>query len=372
MPLVLSEEETLLADSANRLFSRTAPVSAFRRLRDSGGTARYAPELWAEMAEAGFTGILIPEDFGGTGFGYAAAGLICEQIGHVLAASPFLSTALASEILLRDGNEAQRALLAEVAAGTLIIAFAIDEQARHQPTHLATHASADGPGFVLNGTKRLVLDGGIAAKLIVAAATEQGPTLFLLDSNTPGATIKSLDLVDSRNAADISFHGVSLGAESVIGTQGQAAATIDRALDVGRALLAAELLGIAQESFDRTVAYLKEREQFGVKIGSFQALQHRASRMYANLDLARGVVLKALRALDEKDRAASALASLAKATLTRTARDVMNEALQMHGGIGVTDDIDIGLFFKRARVAGDTFGDDYFHKERLGRLVWRV
>jgi acyl-CoA dehydrogenase len=372
MPLVLTEEETLLADSANRLFSRAAPVSAFRRLRDSGDASRYAPELWAEMAAAGFAGIVIPEDFGGTGFGYAAAGLICEQIGHVLAASPLLSAALASEILLRDGNESQKALLAGVAAGTLIIAFAIDEQARHQPAHLATHASAASAGFILNGTKRLVLDGGIAAKLIVAAVTEQGATLFLLDSNAPGVTIKPLDLVDSRNAADVTLYNVSVGPDSVIGTPGQAAATIDRTLDVGRALLAAELLGIAQEAFDRTVAYLKEREQFGVKIGSFQALQHRASRMYANLDLARGVILKALRALDENDRATSALASLAKATLTKTARDVLNEALQMHGGIGVTDDIDIGLFFKRARVAGDTFGDDYFHKDRLGRIVWRV
>jgi len=372
MPLVLTEEESLLAESANRLFSRAAPVSAFRRLRDCGAPKRYAPELWAEMAEAGFAGILIPEEFGGTGFGYAAAGLIFEQIGHVLAACPLMSATLASEILLRDGNDAQKALLANVAEGTLIIAFAIDEQVRHQPTQLATHASMDGPGYRLNGTKRFVLDGGNAAKLIVTAGTEHGPTLFLLDSITPGVSIKPLDLVDSRNAADISLIDVRLTAEAQIGKPGHAAATIDRALDVGRALLAAELLGIAQEAFDRTVAYLKEREQFGAKIGSFQALQHRASRMYANLDLARGVVLKALRAIDENDRAASALASLAKATLTKTAREVLNEALQMHGGIGVTDDFDIGLFFKRARVAGDTFGDDYFHKEQLARLVWRI
>lgn len=372
MPLVLTEEENLLAESANRLFSRAAPVSAFRDLRDGGAAERYAPELWAEMAAAGFAGILIPEELGGTGFGYAASGLIFEQIGQVLAASPLMSAALASEILLRDGNAAQKELLADVATGKLIIAFALDEKSRHQPTHFATHARMDGPGYRLSGTKRLVLDGGNAAKLIIAASTEQGPTLFLLDSNTPGVSIKPLNLVDSRNAADISLSDVRLVAEAVIGAPGEAAATIDRVLDVGRALLSAELLGIAEESFSRTITYLKEREQFGVKIGSFQALQHRASRMYANLDLARGVVLKALRALDENDRAASALASLAKATLTRTARAVLNEALQMHGGIGVTDDFDIGLFFKRARVAGDTFGDDYFHKERLARLVWHI
>jgi alkylation response protein AidB-like acyl-CoA dehydrogenase len=373
MPLVLTEEETLLADSANRLFSRSAPVSAFRRLRDSGAEACYSPELWAEMAEAGFAGILIPEDFGGTAFGYAAAGLICEQIGHVLAASPMISAALASEILVRDGNAAQKTLLEEIAGGSLIIAFAIDEQRRHAPDSLATEAKADGDFFVLNGTKRCVVDGGAADKFIVAAATADGPGLFLVPSDAPGVSVRPLHLVDSRNAADVTLQDVRVGAGALIGVPGvKTGATISRALDVGRTLLAAELLGIAQEAFDRTVAYLKEREQFGVKIGSFQALQHRASRMYANLDMARGVVLKALRVLDEGDRASSALASLAKGTLTKTARDVLNEAVQMHGGIGVTDDIDIGLFFKRARVAGDTFGDDLFQRERLGRLVYRV
>lgn len=373
MPLVLTEEETLLADSAARLFSRSAPVSAFRRLRDSGAVARYSPELWAEMAEAGFAGILIPEELGGTGFGYMAAGLIAEQIGHVLAASPLISAALASEILTRGGNAAQKAFLEEIAAGTLIIAFAIDEQRRHAPERLATAAAADGDGFILNGTKRFVVDGGIADRFIVATETAEGPGLFLVDSKAPGVEIKPLHLVDSRNAADVTLLDVRVGAASVIGEFGKPAeATIQRTLDVGRSLLAAELLGIAQEAFDRTVAYLKEREQFGVKIGSFQALQHRASRMYANLDLARGVVLKALRGLDDGDRASSALASLAKGNLTKTARDVLNEAVQMHGGIGVTDDIDIGLFFKRARVAGDMFGDDLYQRERLGRLVYHI
>jgi alkylation response protein AidB-like acyl-CoA dehydrogenase len=372
MPLSLSEDEILLTNSANRLFARNAPVSAFRSLRDSGAPARYAPALWAEMAAAGFAGILIPEELGGTGVGYTAAGSICEQIGHVLAATPLLSVALASEILRRDGNEQQKALLTGMAAGTLFIAFAIDETLRHQPDLLTAQASADANGYVLNGTKRFVLDGGIADHLIIAASTAAGPSLFLVDSVSPGVTISPLNLIDNRNAADVTLQDVRLGAETVIGVLGQARATIDRALDVGRALLAAELLGIAQEAFNRTVAYLKEREQFGVKIGSFQALQHRASRMYTNLELARGVVMKALRALDESDRAASALASLAKANLTKTARDVLNEAVQMHGGIGVTDDIDIGLFFKRARVAGDTFGDDFFHRERLGRVVWQI
>ena len=372
MPLVLNEEETMLVDSAKRFFAGSAPVSAFRALRDSGEPKRYDPALWTEMASMGFAGMLVPASEGGTGFGYIGAGLVAEQTGHVLAASPLLSSALAAEILARDGNAAQKTLLASIAGGTLLVAFAIDEGPRHDPEAVSVRATVDGNGFRLDGTKRFVIDGGIAGKLIVAATTDDGVTLFLIDAEAAGIKIQPLHLVDSRNAADITFSNVKVDAEAVIGVVGSARSTIDRALDVGRALLAAELLGIAQEAFDRTVSYLKEREQFGVKIGTFQALQHRAARMYANLEVAHGVVLKALRALDEGDRAAGLLASLAKGTLTKTARDVLNEATQMHGGIGVTDEFDIGLFFKRARVAGDTFGDDYFQRERLARLAWKI
>ena len=217
-----------------------------------------------------------------------------------------------------------------------------------------------------------MLDGGNADLMIVSATSEDGPMLLLVEAGAPGVAITPLDLIDSRNAADVAFGDVRVGADAVLGGANGARGAIDRALDVGRVLLAAELLGMAQEAFDRTVAYLKEREQFGQKIGSFQALQHRAARLYVALDLARGVVLKALRALDEGDPATTALASLAKAVTTKTAREVMSEAVQMHGGVGVTDDFDIGLFFKRARVAGETLGDDYFHKERLAKIAWRI
>ena len=372
MALVLTEDERMLVDSARGFFARSSPVAAFRALRDSGAPERYAPSLWAEMAQMGFAGVLLPESEGGAGFGYAGAGLIAEEAGRVLAASPLLSCALATEILSRDGDTEQKALLTRLADGALLVAFAIDEQPRHDPDRLEVRAAPDGEGYVLNGAKRLVIDGGIAAMLIVAAVTDAGPTLLLVDADAPGVAAKPLDLVDSRNAADIRFDGVRLGAGAVIGAIGAATATIERALDVGRGLLAAELLGVAQEAFERTVAYLKEREQFGVKIGSFQALQHRAARLHVGLEIGRGVVLKALRALDEGDPAASLLASLAKGQMTKTARQVLDEAVQLHGGIGITDDYDIGLFLKRARVAGDLFGDDYFQRERLARLVWKI
>jgi alkylation response protein AidB-like acyl-CoA dehydrogenase len=372
MPLVLTEDESILAQSARSFFTKTAPVSAFRALRDSGAPERYSPALWAEMAGMGFPGALIPESHGGADFGYAAAGLIAEEAGRTLAASPLLSSALAAEILLRDGDADQKALLPGLADGSRLIAFAIDDGPRHDPDRLSVGAFAEGGGFILDGVKRLVVDGAAAQTLIVAAMSQAGPTLLLVDVETLGVSIEPLSLIDSRNAADVRFSGASVAARSVIGRPGGAAPTIDRALDVGRTLLSAELLGCAQEAFDRTVAYLKEREQFGVKIGSFQALQHRAARLHMALELARGVVLKALRALDAGDEDATLIASVAKAALTQTSRRVLDEAVQLHGGIGVTDDLDIGLFLKRVRTAGDLFGDDAFQKDRLARLAWKI
>jgi len=367
MTLVLTEEEILLVDAVRALLARAAPVSTFRALRDSGDPRRYDPDLWRELAVSGFAAPQIPERAGGIGMGYTAAGLIAEEMGRVLAASPFHSTALAAELML-DG--ATPDALAPLIAGESIVAVALDEGARHAPMAIATRAERDGDGFRISGLKRRVVDGGIADTLIVSAMADDGPSLFQVPGAAPGVQIRLLDLIDSRNAADVTFDNVPVGPEALIGAPGKAADRIARTLDVGNVLLACELLGIAQEAFDRTVAYLKEREQFGRKIGSFQALQHRAARQFCALELARGVVLKALRALDEADPATTQLASLAKAVLTRTAREMLNEAIQMHGGIGVTDELDIGLFFKRARAVGDWLGDDHYHRERLARIAW--
>jgi alkylation response protein AidB-like acyl-CoA dehydrogenase len=367
MTLVLTEEETLLVDSVRALLTRAAPVSKFRALRDSGDPRQYDPELWRALAESGFAAPQIPENAGGIGMGYAAAGLIAEEMGRVLAASPFHSTALAAEALL--GSSHVDALVPLI-TGESIVAVAIDEGARHAPTVIATRAERDGDGFRISGTKRRVIDGGIADAFIVAAMTDAGLSLFQVPGNAPGVEKRALNQLDSRNAIDLTLDNVVVGATALIGAADEAPDRIARMLDVGNVLIACELLGIAQEAFDRTVAYLKEREQFGHKIGSFQALQHRASRMFCALELARGVALKALRALDDADPATTQLASLAKAVLTKTSREVLNEALQMHGGIGVTDDLDIGLFFKRARAAGDWLGDDYYHRERLAKIAW--
>ena len=373
MPLVLSEDERMLVDSTRRLLARSAPVSAFRKLRDSGDARRYDPALWAEMASQGLIAPHVPEANGGLGMGYAAAGLIAEQCGRTLAAAPLLSSALAAELLLMAGDSASRdELLPAILDGSRLAAFAFDEAARHDSSRLALTAKAEGNGYRLEGTKRMVVDGGLADTLLVAARGEAGLLLLRIEANAPGVEVTPLSLIDNRNTADIVFSDVRVDGGAVLAESDAASHAIARALDVGRALLAAELLGMAEEAFERTVAYLKERVQFGVKIGSFQALQHRAARLHISLELAVGVVLKVLRALDEGDPAVTALASLAKAVTTKAAREVMNEAVQLHGGIGLTDEFDIGFFLKRARVAGDTFGDDYFHKDRLAQMMWRL
>jgi alkylation response protein AidB-like acyl-CoA dehydrogenase len=372
MSLVLNEEELLLAQSVRTLLARAAPVSAFRALRDSGDPARLDLGLWRQLIESGFAAPQLPTAEGGLGFGYVAAGLVAQEMGRTLAATPFISTAVAIEVLLAGGGAAQKArLLPSLLHGDRIAALALEETGRHRPEPVTLKATRRGEGWALNGVKSVVFDGGVADTLIVAAASDDGPLLAAIDAKAPGVTVQPLNLVDSRNAARISFEDAPASPADIL-SAGASAATLERALDVGRALLAAELLGMAEEAFDRTVAYLKTREQFGVQIGTFQALQHRAARLHVSIELARGAVLKALRALDEGSATASQLASLAKGFLTKTAREVMNEAVQMHGGIGVTDDLDIGLFLKRTRVAGETFGDDYFQKERLARTAWRI
>lgn len=365
MTLVLAEDELLLVDSIRALLTRSDPTRRFRALRGAGGAERSDRELWSELAGAGFAAPHVPEAAGGIGMGYAAAGLVAEQLGRTLAAVPFHSTATAAEILVYGSKND---LLASVLAGATIVALALDEGVRHDPERIdATIESGR-----LNGSKRLVVDGCGADWLIVCARYEGDLVLSLISPTIEGVERTPLSLVDSRDAADFAFHDAAVEDATILARGAEAQRLLTRALDLGRVLLAAELLGAAQEAFDQTVAYLKEREQFGVKIGAFQALQHRAARLFIGLELARAVVLKALRALDTQDRAGTTLCSLAKAITTETGRLVFNEALQLHGGIGVTDDLDIGLFFKRGRVAGELLGDEYFHRERLAKLAWKI
>lgn len=374
---MLSDDEIeLLRDTAKRYFEDTMPVEAFRALRDAGDADGFDRDRWREMAEMGWAGILVPEAHGGSESGYTALGAVLEQGGRTLAASPLLGTALLGAAALAHAAPAAGGpLLERLAAGDCLLALALEEGPRHAPYRVTTRAERNGDGFVVNGRKTFVLDGHVADRLLVVARTSgeagnrDGLTLLLVDAGAPGVGIERLPLVDARPAANVTFEAVNVDGAALLGTEGEGAAVLDAVLDAGRAGVAAELLGIGQEAFDRTVEYLKVREQFDAPIGSFQALKHRAAEMFCELELARSAVYGALAALDAGAEDAAELASVAKAKACDMAALVTTEAIQMHGGIGMTDAADVGLFLKRARVLDQVFGDAAFHRDRYATLL---
>ena len=377
MALVLTEEQTMLRESAQAFLAENGPIAQLRKLRDGRDAAGYSTELWRGFAQMGFCGALVPEAHGGLGLGPVEAGVIMEAIGRNLTPSPFLSTSvLAVTALLRGGNAAQQAAwLPKIAGGEVVVAVACDEAAKHRPQRIALKAEAAGGGYALTGAKTFVVDGHAAGLLIVAARTSgaaddaEGVTLFLVDPKAKGVRVERTVMVDAHNAARVSFDGVQVGADAVLGTVGGGRAVLDAVLDAGRVALASELVGAADEAFDRTVAYLKERKQFGREIGSFQALQHRAAHLYSEIEVTRAAVIKAQQVLAEDPAKAGRLVSLAKGRAGLSATMAVQEGVQMHGGMGMTDEFDIGLFMKRVRVAQELFGDTDFHADRLASLA---
>lgn len=376
MALILTEEQNLVRDSARAFLADNAGVAHLRQLRDSRDGDGFSRDIWRAFAELGFCGILVPEALGGTGLGHVEAGIVMEEIGRNLTPSPFLSTAiLGVTALLRAGDAARNAaLLPKIASGALLMALAVDEGPKHNPAATALSAERRGNGFVLDGAKSFVVDGHVADLLVVAARTAGEPgdadglTLFLVDARAPGVQIERTVMVDAHNAARIVLRGVAVDADAVLGAVDHGGGLLDAVLNAGRAAVAAELTGVGEEAFGRTLSYLKERRQFGQPIGSFQALQHRAAHAFTELEITRAAVLKALQELDRDATAAGPVVSVAKARAGASTTLAVQEAVQMHGGIGMTDEFDIGLFMKRARVGQELFGDAGFHADRLARL----
>jgi len=374
---VLSEEQTMIRDGAKSWVQEKSPVTAFRKLRDSGNPDGFDRTAWKEMAEMGWAGILIPEEYGGTGLGYLTLGLVLEETGRTLTASPLVSTALtATTALLLGGNDAQKKkYLPQIAEGKLIATLAVDEGPHHAPEKIALKAEKSGGGYKLNGRKSFVLDGGVAELIIVAARTsgkpgdKNGITLFLVGGKANGLGREKLKTVDSRGVANLTFNNVEVGADATLGAVDQGGGLLEAVLDRARAGLAAEMLGHAMQSFDVTLDYLKTRVQFGQVIGTFQALQHRAAKMFTDLELARSCVEGALQAIDRDANDVAQLASLAKAKVGDLVHLVSNEMVQMHGGIGMTDAHDAGLYLKRARAQEATFGGSSFHRDRYATLL---
>lgn len=361
MTYLLSEEEQMLRDSAKAFLEEKSPVSELRRLRDEGCKDGFRHAVWREMGEMGWNGIVIPEEYGGVDMGYTAAGLILQEMGRTLAATPFLASSILCATALRlAGTEAQKDQhLPKIATGEKVYALAVDEKARHDAEFIETHASKDGNGFKLNGKKRFVVCGNGADMLIVAAKTDNdGIGLFLVDPKTDGVSRTLRRSIDSHAPAEIDFDNVRLEGDALLSETEDGRALLDTVLNAGRACLAAEQLGIAEEAFERTIDYIKEREQFGQKIGSFQGLQHRAAHLLTEVEMTQSLVIKALRQLDELPSQAPLWIAAAKAKATKVGRLAAAEAIQMHGGVGMTDEYEIGFFYKRAQAAGEFLGDD--------------
>lgn len=374
MTLTLSEEQAFLKDTAKKFAQEKTPTTHFRQIRDTENPECFDRNIWTEMVAQGWSGILIPEKYGGSNFGLAGIGVVLEELGRTLTPSPLFATSVVCATLInKAGNESQKKeYLTKIASGDITMAFALEEGPRHQPSSIKLEAEKNKDTFVLNGKKNFVIDGGFANYIIVAAKTsgkEDGSSLFILDKNSKGLKIIPTVMVDHKNSANIEFKNVVASAENILGSENSAKETIDETLDIARAALSAEMLGGALEAFDITLNYLKEREQFGEKIGSFQALQHRAALMFTELELCKSCVIEALTAFDEGSNDLQRIASLAKSKMGETFFNVSNEGVQMHGGVGVTDEYDIGLYMKRARVAEQTFGNTEYHRNRYAELT---
>ena len=379
MALVLSEDQQLLKDSAKSFCEQIAPVSLLRKLRDSKDELGYDQAVWTQMIELGWAGMAVPESYGGFDFGHGGLGVVLEETGRTLLSSPLISTVLiGATAILELGNETQKQqLLPQIVAGELLTALALDEHTTHRPIRVATTATKVEGGYSLRGSKTFVLDGHIANKLITVARTsgetdsEQGLSVFLVDAAAEGVSIQRTIMVDSRISSNVQFSDVVVPSEALLGDLDGAFKSLSKVLDIARIGVAAEMLGSMQAVFESILVYLKQREQFGVLIGSFQGLQHRAAEMYSEIELCKSVVRAALSALDDPEKSSqeiAVIASMAKAKLSEVFFLVSNEGIQMHGGIGMTDEFDVGFYIKRARVAQQFLGDAAFHRDRYASL----
>ena len=376
MALILNEEQQSLKDIAREFLQNNAPVTHFREIRDTENELGYDESLWKEMVNLGWSGILIPEEYGGFDFGMVGMGSILEEAGKTLTPSPLFSTGvLGASLLTLGGTDAQKqTYLPQIVDGTLTTSLALEESNRHAPYSIETQAKKNGDSFVISGSKNFVIDGHSSNLLIVAARTEgskndvSGITVFLVDSETDGIEITKTNMVDSRNAANIKFSDVAISSNSILGEENNGASLLESVLDRAQIAISAEMLGNASQAFDLTLAYLKERKQFGAVIGTFQALQHRAAEMYSELELTKSSVIAACNAVDNNSNDLRRMASLAKFKSGETNYLVTNEAVQMHGGVGVTDEYDVGLFMKRARVTEQIFGNSEYHIDRYATL----
>ena len=376
MPLYHTDDQAMLADSATSFMAEEGNITKqLRHWRDRDCKDGFGHGLWKQMAEMGFTGMLLDEDDGGLGMGHVEAGIVLEEIGRNLTPSPFLTSSVLAATALKHGSADLTArYLPGLIEGESVFAVAIDETAKHRPSRIATKAEKSGNGVKLSGSKSFVIQGASSDMIVVAARTsgadddEDGITLFAVPKDAAGTEQEPLRLVDSSMASHITFDGVELDGDAVIGEGDGGRDVLNAMLTAGRLGAAAEGVGVARGAMDMTIDYLKQRKQFGQLIGEFQALQHRASHLYSEVEIARAVVIKAQQLADAGAQSADLMTSVAKAKVAKAAGLAVREGVQMHGGIGMTDEYDIGLYMKRDRALGEFLGDAYFHAGRVADL----
>jgi len=373
MTLLTDDQKMLQETAASFLAEEGGIAKQLRHWRGIECKDGFGHGLWKQFAELGLTGICIPESHGGMGLGATDTALVLEEIGRNLTPSPFLTTAVVAARAIHGTQHADR-WFPNIVTGDAVLALAIDEGARHEPAHTALEAKRQGNGFVLSGSKQFVVQGGSADMIVTAARTAgsagetDGLTLFAVPKDTAGLDVENVALVDSSKAARLTFENVQLDADAVVGEVDAGWGPLSRSLNAGRAGAAAELVGVASGASAMTLDYLRQRKQFGKFIGEFQALQHRAAHLYSEIEIARAAAFKAAQLLDSGDEHAQLYVSVAKAKAADVASLAVREGVQMHGGIGMTDEHDIGLFMKREAVLGELFGDVYYHRNRVAEL----
>jgi alkylation response protein AidB-like acyl-CoA dehydrogenase len=375
MPLYHNADQSMLKDMARPFLAEQASIKHLRALRDSNDQTGFSRDLWKQFSELGFTGILVPEAHGGMGMGHVEAGIILEEIGRNLTPSPFLTTAVgAVEALKGAGAHLREEWLPRIVSGDAVIGLAIDEGAKHRPAATALVAKRSGNGFTLSGKKQFVVHGHDADMLIVSARTagsageESGITMFAVARDAAGVVAEADRLTDSSLAARVTLDNVHVDADAVIGEVDDGWKILTALLDAGRVGAAAEMTGVGSAAMDMTTDYLKTRKQFGHMIGEFQALQHRAAHLYSEMEVTRSIVYKAQQLLDDGDPRADMFVAVAKAKAGNSCNLAVREGVQMHGGMGMTDAYDIGLYMKRDRGLNEFFGDARFHADRVAHM----
>lgn len=363
-----SEDQSLLSDSIDRFLEKEYDFAARTKTVDEKGG--YSPDVWRSFAELGWTGACLPEDMGGYGGSPVEAMIIMERFGRHLVVEPFVWTVIVGGQLLQAvNNERRTALLEEMVAGEHHVALATQERhSRYDLEKIETRATPGGNGWRIDGVKAIVPNGAVADLLFVSALTTEGVSLFFVSRDTAGVTVVPFQTQDGHNAAEIRFENVFVDAAALVGEPGTALDIIDRAMDHGIAALCAEGVGSADYLIKTTTAYLKQREQYGAPLAKLQVLQHRLAEMYVSTELARSMATYAAQALSlpaaERKRALSA----AKVQSIQSLRFVTQQAVQLHGGMGISEELDVAHHFKRAVTTAMLLGDEGFHLDRFQEL----